>query len=97
VSVIRGTWLRSEKQYPPQGRFAVDDRGSRLGFYASVLVPVLLFGGYGIASWNVLAVVFALVGLFIFVGWRISRELAMVSTYRSLCQKIVEHERALNL
>jgi hypothetical protein len=73
-----------------------NDRGSRLGFYASVLVPVLLFAGYGIASWNVLAVVFALVGLFIFVGWRISRELAMVSTYRSLCQKIVEHERDAN-
>ena len=73
------------------------DRASRLGFYGSVLVPVLLFAGYGIVSWNVLAVVFALVGLFIFVGWRISRELAMVNTYRSLCQKIVEHERDANL
>ena len=67
--------------------------GSRLGFYASVLVPVMLFAGYGIVSWDALAVIFALVGLFIFVGWRIWRELAMVNTYRSLCQKIVEHER----
>ncbi len=67
--------------------------GSRLGFYASVLVPVMLFSGYGIASWDILAVVFALVGLFIFVGWRLWRELTMVNTYRSLCQKIVEHER----
>lgn len=74
-----------------------NDRVSRLGFYASVLVPVLLFAGYGIVSWNVLAVIFALVGLFIFVGWRISRELAMVNTYRSLCQKIIEHERDANL
>jgi hypothetical protein len=30
------------------------DRASRLGFYGSVLVPVLLFAGYGIVSWNVL-------------------------------------------
>ena len=71
-------------------------RGSRLGFYASVLVPVMLFAGYGIVSWDALAVVFALVGLFIFVGWRIWRELVMVNIYRSLCQKIVDHERSTN-
>lgn len=67
-------------------------RGSRLGFYASVLVPVMLFAG----SWDALAVIFALVGLFIFVGWRIWRELLMVNIYRSLCQKIVDHERGAN-
>ena len=67
--------------------------GVRAGFYASVLVPVLLFAGYGIASWDILAVLFALVGLLIFVAWRIWLELTSVNIYRRLCQKIVAHER----
>jgi len=69
------------------------DRSTLLGYYASVLVPVLLFAAYGIAKRDVLAVAIALVGLLIPVGWRIARELATVSTYRSLAQKIVAHER----
>jgi hypothetical protein len=36
--------------------------GSRLGFYGSVLVPLLLFGGYGIAVHDLVAVALALVG-----------------------------------
>jgi len=70
-----------------------NSRGTRIGFYASVLIPALLFAGYGIFSWDVLAVAFAFIGLLIFFGWRISRELAIANTFKSLCQKILEHER----
>jgi hypothetical protein len=72
-----------------------NDGSTRLGFYASVLIPVLLFAGYGIAKWDVLAVGLALVALLSFVVWRLARELQTVKTFRSLSQKIVAHERSV--
>jgi len=67
--------------------------GSRLGFYGSVLVPLLLFAGYGIIQRDWPAVVVALIGLLIFDGWKLARELSHASTFKSLCQKVAEHER----
>ena len=66
---------------------------SRLAFYASVLIPVLLFGGYGCVQRDFVAVAVALLGLLIFTGWRISGEFSRMSPYKSLCRKITEHER----
>src|SRR5579863_9320641 len=66
---------------------------SRLGFYGSVLVPVLLFVGYGIWVRSVPALVVALLGLLIFVGWRLSRELSGLDIYLSVFRKVAEHER----
>ena len=65
---------------------------SRLGFYASVLIPSLLFAGYGCAQRDFVAVAVAFLGLLIFIGWRISGELSRTSLYKSLCRKIVDHE-----
>src|SRR5579864_3016026 len=83
----------------PQEREVVDawsrDRHgplSRLGFYGSVLVPILLFAGYGIFAPNLLAMGFALVGLLIFVGWQMSRQFMQLSIYKSLFRKVSEHE-----
>lgn len=67
--------------------------GSRLGFYASVLVPIILFGGYGVLRFDAVALGVAFLGLLIFVGWRISREFRYLPTYKSLFRKIAEHER----
>lgn len=67
--------------------------GARLGFYASFLVPALLFAGYGISTGSILAVTFALIGLLIFLGWRISREIHFSAVSKSLFQKILQHER----
>jgi hypothetical protein len=66
---------------------------SRLGFYASVLVPVVLFAAYGLSRRDFLAEAVATLGLLIFVGWRIAGELVRTGPYKSLCRKIVEHER----
>jgi hypothetical protein len=66
---------------------------SRLGFYSSVLVPMLLFAAYGLVKRDFLAEAIALLGLLIFIGWRISGGLSRTSPYKSLCGKIVEHER----
>lgn len=66
--------------------------GSRVGFYASVILPLVLFGVYGIWTRQWVALAVALIGLLIFLGWRISRELSQVSVHRSLFKKIVEHE-----
>ena len=69
-------------------------RGSRLGFYASVLLPVIAFGGYGVLKRDFVAVAIALGGLLIFVCWRLSHELTNVEVYRSLFAKISNHEKS---
>jgi hypothetical protein len=66
--------------------------GSRLGFYASVLVPVLLFAVYGFTQRDFITEAIALFGLLLFVGWRLSQEFTRLGAYKSLCKKIVEHE-----
>jgi hypothetical protein len=84
----------------PEERDVVDawarDRhgvGSRLGFYGSILVPLLLFAAYGIERRELPALVVALIGLLIFLGWHLSREFSRLGAYKSLFRKIVEHER----
>ena len=68
---------------------------SRLGFYASVLVPVFIFGIYGMVQRDILATVLALVGLAIFVVWRIAQESKYVGPYKSIFQKVLQHQRDL--
>lgn len=70
--------------------------GSRLGFYASVLVPVSGFACYGIAQRDFLALTLGFIGLSIFVVWRISRELSILATYRALFAKVAAHERKVS-
>ena len=66
--------------------------GSRLGFYASVLVPVAGFACYGMVQRDFLSLTMGFVGLAIFVGWRISRELSVLARYRALFAKVAAHE-----
>jgi hypothetical protein len=68
-------------------------KGTRLGFYASVLVPDLMFGCYGIAKRDLVALALAFAGSLIFVVWRISREMSLLGAYRSLFAKLADHER----
>ena len=65
---------------------------SRLGFYASVLVPVFVIGGYGIFRADFLATVLALVGLAIFVCWNLSQESKYAGLYKSIFQKVAQHQ-----
>lgn len=66
---------------------------SRLGFYASVLVPVFVIGAYGIFRSDFLATVLALVGLAIFVCWNLSQESKYVGLYKSIFRKVAQHQR----
>lgn len=68
---------------------------SRLGFYASVLVPVFIFGVYGAFQRDLLAIGLALVGLTIFVVWKIAQESKYVGPYKSIFQKVLQHQRDL--
>jgi hypothetical protein len=72
------------------------DSATRLGFYASVLVPALAFAGYGWIHGDVLAIGIAFAGLVGFLCWRISRELSLAPIYKSLFSKIAENERSGN-
>lgn len=89
----------SELHFTDEERDLVDamarDRhsvASRLGFYASVLVPVFVIGGYGIFRADFLAMVLALVGLAIFVCWNLSQESKYVGLYKSIFQKVAQHQ-----
>jgi hypothetical protein len=66
---------------------------SRIGFFASVLVPVLAFAAYGIFKKDIVAVGLAFAGLLIFVWWRLSHEFTKVPIYKSLFTKILNHEK----
>jgi hypothetical protein len=68
---------------------------SRLGFYASVLVPVFIFGTYGIVHRDFLATVLSLLGLGIFVCWNLSQESKYVLLYKSIFQKVAQHQRGV--
>lgn len=65
---------------------------SRLGFYASVLVPVFVMGGYGIFRADFLATFLALVSLAIFVCWNLTQESKYVGVYKSIFQKVAQHQ-----
>ena len=67
--------------------------GARVGFYGSVLVPFVLFASYGILKSDVVAIGLAFVGLLLFVCWGILREFGHLPRYKSLFQKVAEHER----
>ena len=66
---------------------------SRLGFYAAVLVPVLVFGAYGVIRRDLLATALALVGLAIFVCWNLSEESKYIGLYQSIFRKVAQHQR----
>lgn len=74
---------------------ARDDHGVgwRIGFYASILIPMMLFAGYGLINQDAVAVLIAFLGILIFTAWRVGRELSLVRTYKSLFRKVLEHER----
>jgi len=69
------------------------DRGNLLLFEAMVIVPALMFAGYGVLRADLVAVVTAVVALVFFKVWRTARDLRRLQTMRSLGCKLVEHER----
>jgi hypothetical protein len=46
-----------------------------LGFYALVIVPVIVYGGLGVVRRDFLPLLASLIGLLLFVYWRLSQEL----------------------
>ena len=66
---------------------------SRLGFYGSLLVPLVAFAVYGAIKQDFVALLVAFGGLFLFVLWRPGYEFGRVETYKAACRKVVEHER----
>lgn len=76
-------------------RAACNDQGmgARLSFYASILIPMVLFAAYGFFRKDFIAEFIAFVGIFIFIIWRISQEVDHVHVYQATMRKLVEHER----
>ena len=77
--------------------YARDRHGvaSRLGFYAFVLVPIIIYGALGVYRRDFLPLLAALLGLFIFVCWRLSSEFRLFKIYTSIFQKVLSHEKAV--
>lgn len=65
---------------------------SRLGFYAVVLVPVALLAVYGFLKHDYIAITIALLGLLLYVVWRLIQELSIIRVYRSIFAKVLAHE-----
>lgn len=65
---------------------------SRLGFYASVLVPLYVMAGYGIFRADFLAIGLALVCLAIFLCWNLTQEFKYAGPYKSIFQKVAQHQ-----
>jgi hypothetical protein len=76
--------------------YARDQHGvaSRLGFYAFVLVPIIIYGGLGVYRRDFLPLLAALLGLLIFFCWRLSTEFRLFKVYTSIFQKVLQHEKA---
>ncbi len=76
-------------------RVARDRSGasSRVGLYAAVLTPMLLFAGYGLVTQDFVAELLAFVGVFLFIVWRASQELGHLKVAQSALRKVAEHER----
>lgn len=75
-------------------RIALDRSGvrTRIAFYSAILVPMLLFAGYGVAKRDFVAELVAFIGLFLFVLWHIAYEIRYVELFRSLMRKVAERE-----
>jgi uncharacterized membrane protein YoaK (UPF0700 family) len=76
-------------------RIARDRSGSsgRIGLYAAVLTPMLLFAGYGLITQDFIAELLAFLGVFLFVLWRATQELSFLKVAQSALRKVAEHER----
>lgn len=62
---------------------------SRIGWYASVLCPIVLFCAYGSLRREITAVEMAFICLLGCVLWSILSELRSAQVYRSICSKVV--------
>jgi len=82
-----------EREY--LGLVARDQHGarSRLGFYASALLPMLAFGIYGFVRHDFVAEFIAFAGTLLFTSWRISQEFRRLDVCKSLFRKVAEHEK----
>jgi hypothetical protein len=79
-------------------RVARDRHGvaGRVGFYAAVLTPMLLFAVYGLLTQDSVAELLAFLGVFLFVLWRASQELGFLKVAQSALRKVADHERRVD-
>ncbi len=68
--------------------------GSRIGWYASILAPIVVLCGYGAWKGEITAVGLAFLCLLGCVLWAIATEIKSVDLYRSIGSKIVEFKHS---
>lgn len=66
-----------------------ESRGSRIGWYASILAPIVIFCSYGLVKGEVTAVGLAFICLLGCVIWWIKMETQVLTVYSSIFDKIV--------
>lgn len=67
---------------------------NRIGWYASAVGPILLFGAYGIWKSDIIALGLAFVSLLAYVAWVSAAEVRGLKEYRSICNKIITFKEA---
>jgi hypothetical protein len=70
-------------------------RSTSLGFYALVIVPFIIYGVLGVIRRDFLPLLASLIGLLLFVYWRLSQELRVFEIHKSVFQKVLHHEKTM--
>ena len=65
----------------------------RHGFDAATVLPVLAFAIFGFVKRDLVALGLAFFGLLALYLWRISAESGMTPIYRSISQKVLQHQQ----
>jgi hypothetical protein len=65
---------------------------SWLGFYAAILVPIVVFAIYGLVRRDIVAMGIAFGGLLLYQIWKIATDLSRIAIYRSLMTKMAARE-----
>jgi hypothetical protein len=68
-------------------------RWGRLGFYAALIGPAVVFAGYGAVRGDVFAMGIGFCGLLLLVLWYIVQEQRYQPVFTGLMRKIAAHER----
>jgi hypothetical protein len=66
-----------------------EGQGGRIGWYASILTPIVVFFGYGLLQGEVMAVGLAFICLLSCVIWAIRLESRGARVYRSIFDKVI--------
>jgi hypothetical protein len=84
---------KEEQDYVMRAAHNSDTAWSYWAYYASFIVPMVVFCLYGLVRCDVIAEFIAFGGLLLFFMVRISRDAKRVGVHKAFFRKVANHER----